>query len=349
MNEGVSRPQEPRDLSGREASSGPRDLSGREASSDPRDLSGRLGADVPKGWWPTPPMLKGLEAAGFGWVQARTPPRSMLCDRERLLRHAGALRRTLETCGLDLVLHGPDDLSAGDPAHDRALDGLLDYAAATGARYVVYHGAHFPAAADPGAIAAVRDREAREEESLRARVPRLERLGVTLAIENLAPVHPGPPRLCHDPVHVRDLVLALASPRVGMLFDVGHANIVAGLHGTDVRALLEPVLEAVVLFHLHDNLGARGDRGTAPGLDPLRLDLHLAPGAGRLSWGVVAPLMLSRPVPLVLEVHPPHRPEPLRLASDTVELLVRDRPRVGGARSAVHRGRPREGLTVPLG
>lgn len=317
-------------------------------------LADRLGLDVPKGWWPTAPMLKGMEAAGFGWVQVRTPPRSMLCDSERLLRHAAGLRRALETSGLKLILHGPDDLSAGDAAHDRALDGLLDYAAATGARYVVYHGLNFAlppgtAAADGDRFAALRARAAREEAALAARIPRLERIGVTLAIENLAPVHPGPPHACHDPVRVRDLVLRLASPRVGMLFDAGHANIVAGLHRTDVRALLEPVVEAVVLFHLHDNLGARGDRGTAPGLDPLRLDLHLAPGAGRLSWGVVAGLMLSRPVPLVLEVHPPHRPDPLRLASVTAGLLLRDRPAVGGARPAVDRGGAGAGLAVPPG
>ncbi|MDX6697058.1 MAG: hypothetical protein QOE65_455 [Solirubrobacteraceae bacterium] len=295
-------------------------------------LDGRLGVDMPRGWWPTAPALKALEAAGFDWVQVRTPPRSMLCDRERLLRHAAALRRTLETCGLRLVLHGPDDLVAGDPAHDRALDGVLDYAAATGARYVVYHPAGAPEAG------------AAEEASLRARLPRLERLGVTLAVENLAPVYPGPARLCHDPRHVRDLVLRLGSPRVGMLFDVGHANIVAGLRGTDVRSLLEPVLDAVVLFHLHDNLGARRTGVTAPAVDPLRLDLHLAPGAGRLGWGAVAPLVLGRSVPAVLEVHPPHRPDPLSLYGVTAALLLRDRPAVDGTRPALP---PRRAGAVP--
>src|SRR3954468_15828204 len=101
-------------------------------------LSHRLGLNVPKGWFPTAPMLKGIEAAGFSWVQVHAPPRAMLCDRESLLRHAGALRCTLATSGMRLVLHAPDELCAGDPAHDRALDGLLDYAAATGARQVVY-------------------------------------------------------------------------------------------------------------------------------------------------------------------------------------------------------------------
>jgi sugar phosphate isomerase/epimerase len=307
-----------------------------------QELSRRLGLNVPKGWFPTAPMLKGLEAAGFTWVQVHSPPRDMLRDRERLLRHAGALRATLETGGLHLVLHAPDDLRAGEPAHDRALDGLLDYAAATGARQIVYHGANFPVADGGEAAARVRDRAAAEEASLGSRARRLERLGVTLAIENLAPVHPSPPRLCHDPGYVYALVERLDSPRIAMTFDVGHAHIAASLIGAQVRDLLDPVLDSVSLFHVHDNLGARRDHGSPPGLDPLRLDLHLPPGSGRVPWESIAEQLLERNAPLVLEVHPPHRPEPLTLCSITAEVLVRDRPSVGGA--------PRSALaSVPLG
>jgi sugar phosphate isomerase/epimerase len=321
---------------------GPRPAGSGSIAVGRQELSRRLGLNVPKGWFPTAPMLKGLEAAGFTWVQVHAPPRSMLCDRERLLRHAGALRATLETGGLHLVLHAPDELSAGEPSHDRALDGLLDYAAATGARQVVYHGANLPVADGGEAAARIRARAASEEASLGSRVRRLERLGVTLAIENLAPVHPGPPRLCHDPVYVRALVDRLASPRVGMALDVGHANIAAGLLGADIRDFVDPVLDAVSLVHMHDNLGARRDTTSPPGLDPLRLDLHLPPGSGRVRWEAIAQSLLARDVPLVLEIHPPHRPEPLSLSSVTAEVLLRDRPSVGGA--------PRSGLaSVPLG
>ena len=306
-----------------------------------QELSRRLGLNVPKGWFPTAPMLKGLEAAGFAWVQVHAPPRSMLCDRERLLRHAGALRATLETCGMHLVLHAPDELSAGEPAHDRALDGLLDYAAATGARQIVYHGANRPVADGGQEAARLRVRAADEEASLASRVRRLERLGVTLAIENLAPVHPGPPRLCHDPAHVRALVARLDSPRVAMAFDVGHANIAADLLGADVRALLDASLDGVSLFHLHDNLGARRDGISPPGLDPLRLDLHLAPGSGRVPWDSIVKPLLERRAPLVLEIHPPHRPEPLSLSAVTAELLLRRPSAVNGAPSALG--------SVPLG
>jgi sugar phosphate isomerase/epimerase len=287
------------------------------------EIEHRLGLNVPNGWWPTAPMLKSLEAAGFAWVQVHTPPRSVLVDRDRALHHAGRLRAALDPGGLRLVLHAPDDLSAGDPAHDRALDGLLDYAAAAGARFVVYHGANFPVADGGHAAARLRDRAAAEESSLRARIRRIEAIGVTLAIENLAPVWPGQPRLCHCPAVIRELVDRLDSRRVRMLLDVGHAFITAG---NGIRATLDEVGDAVALFHLHDNLGDRRDGRAGPGTDPLRLDLHLPPGGGRLPWEAIGPALAAHEAPLVLEVHPPHRPDPLSLARVTADLLLRHQP-----------------------
>jgi sugar phosphate isomerase/epimerase len=172
-------------------------LSGDHAGRD--GIAARLGINVPAQWWPTAPMLKGFEAAGFHWVQVHAPPRGVLCQPGHSARHAAALRTMLETCGLQLVMHGPDDLSAGTPEHDRALDGLLEYAAATGARYVVYHGANF-AIADGGHQAAVtRDRARAEEAALHQRLSRLESLGLTLVVENLRRSFRGSPACATRP------------------------------------------------------------------------------------------------------------------------------------------------------
>ena len=295
-----------------------------------QDLAARLGLDVPKGWWPTAPMLKGIEAAGFGWTQVHSPPVSILVDRERSARHAAALRTVLDACGLRVVIHGPDQLSAGTTESDRAVHALLGYAVAAGAEYVVYHGANF-ALRDGGTGAGeVRARARDEERALRRIAPRLQALGLTLAVENLAPVWPGAVRLCHDPGAVLTLVRAIDSPRVTMLFDVGHAAIAAGVFGGgDTARVLAPLADVVGLYHLHDNLGARcaGARGEPdpglPGVDPLRLDLHLPPGAGRVPWYDLAPLLCGGDAPLILEVRPPHRPEPVALARVTTELLLR--------------------------
>jgi sugar phosphate isomerase/epimerase len=285
-------------------------------------LQARMGLNVPSGWWPTAPVAKSFEAAGFGWLQVHAPPREVLVDAGLARAHADALRTARETSGLRLVLHGPDDLSAGRADHDRALDGLIDYAARAGAELVVYHGANFRTARDDRGAEGLRRRLVAEERALRRVLGRLGAAGVTLAIENLAPVFPSPPRLCHSPRAVAALVRRLGSPYVGMLFDVGHANIIAGLASTTAAELLEPVAGEVVLFHLHDNLGARRGGEPPPGLDPLRLDLHLAPGAGSAPWPQIAPALLRSAAPLVLEVHPPHRPEPLSLAEVTAGLLL---------------------------
>ena len=45
----------------------------------------------------------------------------------------------------------------------------------------------------------------------------------------------------------------------------------------------------------------------------------------------MGPLLAAHQAPLVLEVHPPHRPRASALAADTVNLLRRDHPRAVGA------------------
>lgn len=290
-------------------------------------LQGRLGVNVHRDRWPTTATLKAAEAAGFAWIQVHTPPRAMLADREHLRRHARALRAALAPTGLRLLLHGPDDLTAGSLEHDRAFEGLLDHAHECGAELVVYHGLNH-LDVDGAAAARVGERVAAERRSLRRLASRAEALAITIAAENLAPVYPGPPRLCHDPVAVRDFVREIGSPRVGMLLDLGHAHITNGIRGTEMAAILRAVTADVVLFHVHDNLGVRRHDLSAPGVDPLRLDLHLAPGAGSLPWDTVAETLRTHSAPLMLEVEPSHRPELLSLANVTSQLLAR------GTRSA---------------
>ncbi len=149
------------------------------------ELGTRLGLNVHRDQWPTSPLLDSYESSGFSWVQVHTPPRPMLADRERCRSHARALRAALAPHGLRLILHGPDDLSVGTIEHDRAFDGLMDYGAEAGAELIVYHGL----ASAVGDSAPARPRAAAEEQSLRRLIPRAEDLGLTTAIENLAPGH----------------------------------------------------------------------------------------------------------------------------------------------------------------
>jgi sugar phosphate isomerase/epimerase len=282
-------------------------------SSDP--LHGRLGLNVPYGWWPAPPLLKGIEAGGFAWAQIPSPPEDILSSPHDCLTLAGATADALGTTGLGAVVHGPAELRVGNPAADRAFEGLLAYAAESGARMLVYHARNLPD--EP----ASQDLQLAETRSLGRLAKQAEKLGVLVALENLAPFYPSPERLSWTPMVLRSLAHKLESDAIGLCLDLGHAHLVADLRHASVGELIEPVLDVVVLFHLHDNLGARrGDR-TALELDPLRLDLHLPPGRGTLPWPTVAASLDDHPAPLMLEVHPPHRGSPEELRAGLLAAL----------------------------
>ena len=261
----------------------------------------RLGLNVPYEWWPAAPLLKEIEAAGFRWIQIPSPPESVLADSRQARRHAAALSAALATSNLSTVVHAPGALRAGSRSGDRALDRLLAYTAEIGGELIVHHGANLP---DQPAS---EDELLAETKALGVHARRAEELDVTIALENLAPVFPGPDFLCFTPTLVRTVANRVDSPAVGICLDVGHANVVASLRHTDPLELIEPVLDRTVLFHLHDNLGARQSPYDPAELDPLRLDLHLPPGRGTVPWERLAPALRAHRAPMLLEIHPPHR------------------------------------------
>jgi sugar phosphate isomerase/epimerase len=281
--------------------------------SDPTE---RLGLSIPYDWWPAAAMLKEIEAADFRFVQVPSPPLSVLATPRQLIKHAFALSDALATAGLRPILHGPGPTRAGTREGDAALEGLISYAAEIGASHVVYHAANLPD--EP----ASEDARLAETRALADLASRAERLGVIIALENLAPVYPSKDKLSFTPLTLRMMAKRISSPAVGVCIDVGHANIVANLRRTDPLQLIEPALDRAVLFHLHDNLGARRDDPGSPELDPLRLDLHLPPGRGTVPWQRLAPpLARKRGAPLILEIHPP-RPSASHLFEAAVSALA---------------------------
>ena len=307
-------------LEGRQRSNGPAlpaiaDGPGRGPDT-PEALRGRLGLNVPAGWWPSAPLLKAVEAAGFGWSQVHSPPAAVLATPRLCTAHAAALAATLDTTGLRTVVHGPNSLIVGHQAGDRAFEGLLSWAAEIGAEQVVYHARALPDAPESESALLF------ETRSLARLAARAERLGVTIAIENLAPVYPGLELLSANPMTLRGLAHRIGSDRVGICLDLGHAHIVADLRHTTLERLVEPVLDVVSLFHVHDNLGGRRGAASDPALDPIRLDLHLPPGRGNLPWERVAPLLAAHDAPLVMELQPPHRPAEADAYREASELLA---------------------------
>ena len=116
-----------------------------------------------------------------------------------------------------------------------------------------------------------------------------------------------------------------------MCLDIGHAHIAADGAGRDLAEVVAPLLDVVAAFGVHDNFGARPGAQRAGGIEPMRLDLHLAPGAGSVPWPSLAPLIAPHPAPLVLEVHPARRPVPTTLAVVMRELLGLAAPQIWGA------------------
>jgi sugar phosphate isomerase/epimerase len=285
----------------------------------PERLAGRLGLSVPAGWWPSAPLLKSYEAAGFGWVQVHAPPAAVLAIPSLAHRHAAGISAPLATTSLRAMVHAPGDLWLTAPRGRRAFEGLLGYAAECGAAAVVYHALALP---DDPANADRLSAEARALEELAAVAERLE---VTIAIENLAPLYPGPETVAASPQNLRMLALRVGSSHLSICLDVGHAHIVAEGRHTGIGDLCDPALDHVAAFHVHDNLGARWP-GHEPevelSIDPLRLDLHLAPGRGTVPWELMAPRLHHHDAPLILEVHPPYRPPAEELLERTVSLLA---------------------------
>ena len=111
---------------------------------------------------------------------------------------------------------------------------------------------------------------------------------MTIALENLAPVFPGPEALSYTPRMLRTMAKRIDSPAIGVCLDVGHAHLVASLRRTDIAELIEPVLDRVAVFHLHDNLGAR--RGARPARSSTRCgSTFTCRSAGEASPGIASP------------------------------------------------------------
>ena len=294
----------------------------------------RIGLNVPYEWWPSPTMLGEIDGAGFRYVQIPAPPTSVLTDTRSCIRHARGVAGSLDATGLRAVVHAPGDLLAGEPNADRALAGTISYAAECGAEQVIYHAQMVIESRN------AQDRLLAETRSLSVLARTAERLDVGLALENLAPVYPGPETVSANPLAVRALAKRLSSPAVGLCLDVGHANVIAGLRRTSLHRMIAPVLDMVTVFHIHDNLGARWRAvDQRPGLDPLRLDLHLAPGEGTINWSQAGPLLREHGAPMLLEVHPPRgsAAELARAARDSLLGVLDDDAldAVGGRPAAI--------------
>lgn len=102
--------------------------------------------------------------------------------------------------------------------------------------------------------------------SLDALLPLAQRLGLTIALENMLPASGG--RFCSRPEHFVRLSQMFPDPHLGYCLDTGHALVAGRVDGA--ARFLDAMRNRLAAFHLADNGGDR--------------DSHLAPGKGRVDW-----------------------------------------------------------------
>jgi sugar phosphate isomerase/epimerase len=186
---------------------------------------------------------------------------------------ARRVRETLEAAGLVAdSLHGyfqaddlpgpPCDLSSADPAGRwTSLDlmrGEAEFARRLGCRDIIIH--PIGTGSTPG--------DAWRAAALAESADELARIGEAMDVRFLVENMP-PPYFGSDARPLRRIADALASPRLGLAYDSGHAMLVGDPVGL-VR-LFGPRLGGV---HLHDNFGKQDD--------------HLIPGMGSIPFEDVA-------------------------------------------------------------
>lgn len=188
-------------------------------------------------------------------------PGPLLFMSERKLK---AHKKWLEGQGLQIdhihCMFG-GDFDFGDPVPYRrfnvieAQKALLRKLRATGVDNVVIH-----------CSGQIEDKERKEhlrrfEDSLCHLLPVAEDVGITIAIENVA----FEQKVVGTAQEIQKILNHFSSPRVGVCFDTGHANLCE-----DMKKEFSLLKDRIVTFHIHDNDGKR--------------DIHLPPPHGTIDW-----------------------------------------------------------------
>jgi sugar phosphate isomerase/epimerase len=114
-------------------------------------------------------------------------------------------------------------------------------------------------------------------------LPDLERLNVTLALENLPSLEAVP-----SEIETLDLLAAYPSPRIAAWYDFGHGQIRENLGFVNAARLLERIAPRLAGFHIHD-------------VAPPATD-HLPPGRGAVEYARFRDVVRGAgKLPLVIE------------------------------------------------
>ena len=192
-------------------------------------------------------------------------------ETEAELEAIGARYRAagLQIDSFHLPFEGGDDLASFyETTRQQAVEKIrywMERAALLGARIGVQH----PSTSRFNTETEGLDRYMRQlGKSLEVLLPAAEKLGFTIALENMLPGEDGA-RLGSRPEHLARFSAEFGHPHLGFCLDTGHA-LVAGGGPEGADEFFEVMGPRMVAFHLADNAGDR--------------DSHLAPGRGLVDW-----------------------------------------------------------------
>lgn len=209
----------------------------------------------------------GFQFVEFGLTHERTYFEDVSSNEPEEAR-LDRLRETAENAGVQIVqMHGRLFNLCGRDVEDHiaAAHRSLRRAARLGVKWVVLHpGSARDVAADPDLLRWTRERNV---EVFTEFLTTAEEVGVGIAIENMIGGKGHPFGAAVD--DLLWLVDKLDSPRVGICWDTGHAE----LSGIDQGRALRAVGDHLVALHIADNDG-QGDR-------------HWCPGRGIVNWAEV--------------------------------------------------------------
>ena len=119
-------------------------------------------------------------------------------------------------------------------------------------------------------------------DSISRLVAAAEETGVSLALENMLPGHPG----C-EIEHITNIIDQISSPSLGICFDSGHAHVCGRM-----KEYMEAFSEHIISIHAQDNDGTR--------------DMHLQPPYGTTDWRAFASVLqeMNYDKPITIEAEP---------------------------------------------
>ncbi|RJS92635.1 sugar phosphate isomerase/epimerase [Candidatus Bathyarchaeota archaeon] len=222
---------------------------------------------------PLKSALKHIRNAGFTEVEInadkthldpRVFPRSELSSLKNLLNDLG-----LHPNSAHAPIDGVDLSAQNVDIKNRSIDLLvktLEYCRAIDCPILVVHPNH------SDSISLGREVMKKNSiENLRIVVKKAEDLGVKIAIENM--INVGGERFGSRISDLKEIIMNIGSPYLGICFDSGHANLQAASSDISIRDEIIDAGEYLWTLHIHDNDGSR--------------DQHLPPGDGNIDWGLV--------------------------------------------------------------